>query len=889
MSLATGTQLGRYEICSKLGAGGMGEVYLARDTEIGRDVAIKVLPSTFSADKERLQRFQLEARAAGALNHPNILSIYDIGKHDGSPYVVSELLEGETLRIKISGSPLSQRRAIDYALQMAHGLAAAHEKGILHRDLKPDNIFITNDGRAKILDFGLAKLTQVDGNQKQTDIPTRRVDTDPGVVVGTVGYMSPEQLKGRSVDQRSDIFSFGALLYEMLSGRRAFHGESTAETMSAILREDPPGLSETNRQVSPALERLVNHCLEKNPEERFHSVSDLAFAIEALSGSASSFDKTVPMQISTKRSFTRERLIWITLIAVLLLSAIALAFSNFRRVPHEAQILRFLIAPADQTAFLGAVISPDGRRLAISMRDSSGKTLLWIRSLDALSAEPLSGTDYATAPFWSPDNRSIGFFAGNKLKRIDISGGPPQTICEGGGTGASGSWNALGVIIFTPGTGSALYRVPANGGVATQITTLDESKQEVAHKYPAFLPDGKHFLYLAQSSQIENNSIYVGALDSTERQQVLKTKAQAAYMSPGYILFMRDRTLMAQPFDASKLQLTGEPVFVAEQVGLNTVLGNANFSVSDNGVLTYMNSSNTGGQPTLFDRTGKLLSTIGQPGEYFNISLSPDEKRVAVAISSSQGGARNVWLIDIARGTPTQFTFDPAEDFVPVWSPDGSRIVFVSDREGNGNLYQKSASGAGNEELLLKTNERKWAGDWSKDGRFLIYTVLSQNTKHDLWVLPMTGEKKPFPFLQSASDEDHGRFSPDGHFIAYSSDESGRYEVYVQTFPVSGGKWLVSRDGGAQPHWRADGKEIFFIAPDKKMMAADVKLEGSTFEGGVPKGLFQTEIISYPNPRNGYEVSADGQRFVIITPLQENTSTPITVVANWNAGLTEKQ
>ena len=885
MSLAAGIQLGRYEICSKLGAGGMGEVYLARDMEIGRDVAIKVLPSTFSDDQERLQRFQLEARAAGALNHPNILSIYDIGKHDGAPYVVSELLEGETLRAKISGSPLSQRRAIDYALQMAHGLAAAHEKGIIHRDLKPDNIFITNDGRAKILDFGLAKLTQVDGNQKQTDIPTRRVDTDPGVVLGTVGYMSPEQLKGRPVDQRSDIFSFGAILYEMLSGRRAFHGESTAETMSAILREDPPGLSETNQQVSPAFERLVNHCIEKNPEERFHSVSDLAFAIEALSGSASSFDKTVPIPISTNRSFTRERLIWITLIAVLLLSAIALAFSNFRRVPQEAQIIRFVISPADQTAFSGAVISPDGRRLAISIRDPSGKTLLWIRSLDALSAQPLSGTDYASGPFWSPDGRSIGFFSGNKLKRIDISGGPPQTICDVGSIGASATWNAFGVIIFTPDTGSSLYRVPANGGVATQITTLDESKQEVAHKYPEFLPDGNHFLYLAQSSQIENNSIYVGALDSKEKQQILKTKAQAAYMPPGYILFMRDRTLMAQPFDATKLQLTGEPVFVAEQVGFNTVLGFANFSVSDNGVVTYMNASNTGGQPTLFDRAGKPLSTIGQPGEYFNISLSPDEKRLAVAISSAQSGARDVWLIDIARGTPTQFTFDPAEDFIPVWSPDGSRIVFVSDREGNGNLYQKSASGAGNEELLLKTNERKWAGDWSRDGRFLIYTALGPNT-HDLWILPMTGDKKPFPFLQSTSSEDHGRFSPDGHFIAYSSDESGRYEVYVQTFPVSGGKWLISRDGGAQPHWRADGKEIFFIAPDRKMMAADVKLEGLTFEGSVPKALFQTQLISYPNPRNSYEVSADGQRFVIITPLQENTSTPITVVANWNASRT---
>ncbi len=884
MSLTAGTKLGRYEIRSQLGAGGMGEVYRARDTQIGRDVAVKVLPSTFSVDTDRLHRFEQEACAAGALNHPNILSIYDVGKHDSSPYVVSELLEGDTLRQRIAGTPLAQRRAVDYALQIAHGLAAAHGKGIIHRDLKPDNIFITNDGRVKILDFGLAKLTQLDGDQVLTDIPTRRVDTDPGVVLGTVGYTSPEQLKGQRVDQRSDIFSFGAILYEMLSGRRAFRGESAAETMSAILREDPPDLSATSQRISPALERLVHHCLEKNPEERFHSARDLAFALEALSGSASSFDKAIPIARPTLQWRTRGRLIWIAVIALLLLSAIVLAFSNFRRAPQEASTMRFFISPSDQASFAGSVISPDGRHVAISTRDSSGKALLWIRSLDSLTAQPLSGTEYATFPFWSPDSRSIGFFAGSKLKRIDVSGGPPQTICDAG-IGAGGTWNAEGVIVFSPDTGSVLYRVPATGGVATRITTLDESQQEIAHKYPHFLPDGQHYLYLVQSSQIENNSVYVGALDSKEKQRVVQTRAEAAYMPPGYLLFLRYRTLMAQPFDSDKLQVTGEPVLVAEQVGFNTVLGSANFSVSDNGILTYMTASVTGGQPTLLDRDGKSLASIGQPGEYFNLSLSPDEKRLAVALSGPQSGSRDVWLIDIARGTPTRFTFDPVEDFVPIWSPDGSRIVFVSDRDGNGNLYQKSASGAGKEELLLKTNERKWPSDWSRDGRFILYTVLSPSTRHDLWVLPMTGEKTPTPFLQSTFNEDQGRFSPDGHFIAYTSDESGKFEVYVQTFPLSGGKWLVSRDGGAQPRWRADGKEIFFIAPDRKLMAAEVKLEGSTFEAGVPRVLFQTQVISYPNPRSVYDVSGDGKRFFIITPLQENTSTPITVVTNWNASL----
>jgi len=498
--------------------------------------------------------------------------------------------------------------------------------------------------------------------------------------------------------------------------------------------------------------------------------------------------------------------------------------------------------------------------------------------------QPLSGSENAAYPFWSPDSRSIAFFAGGKLKRIDVSGGPAQTLCDAGG-GGGGAWNRDGVIIFAADNGMPLYRVPAAGGVATAVTTLDESRLEVAHRYPQFLPDGKHFLYLAQSAQTENAAVNVGSLDSKETKRIVTTRAKAEYAPPGYMLFLRDRTLMAQPFDAHKLSLTGDPIPLAEQIGFNGVIGLSYFSVSDNGVLTYMSGFYGGGQPTLFDRQGKSLSSAGAPGEYFNIFLSPDEKRVAAAISDPQTGARDVWLLDTLRGAPTRFTFDPTEDFLPIWSPDGSRIVFVSDRAGAGNFYQKPASGAGNEELLLKTNERKWLADWSRDGRFILYITLSQKTKTDLWVLPMTGDQKPIPFLQSRFNEDHPRFSPDGHFVAYTSDESGKFEVYVQTFPASGGKWLVSVNGGAQPRWRRDGKELFYIAPDRKLMAVDVKAEASTFVVGVPKALFQTHVISYPNPRNIYDVSADGQRFLIITPPEETTSTPVTVVANWTADL----
>src|SRR3989454_4931588 len=446
MTIDTGTRLGRYEIRAQIGEGGMGEVYRARDTQLGRDVAVKVLPSTYSVDEQRLSRFEQEASAASALNHPNILIVHDIGSHEGSLYVVSELLEGETLRKRISGAPLAQRRAIEYALKVANGLAAAHEKGIVHRDLKPDNIFITKDGRVKILDFGIAKLTQAEGSQSQTDIPTRRVDTGPGVVMGTVGYMSPEQVRGQAVDHRSDIFSFGAILYEMLSGRRAFHGESAADTMSAILKEDPPDLSDTNQKISPNLERLVNHCLEKNPEERFHSASDLAFALEALSGSTTTSTQTVAMPAFAPRWFKRRELIAWTVAGIAILIAIALTISHFRRPPTEARAVRLFVPPPEKASFGSFAISPDGLRLAFVATDASGKPPLWIRPLDSINAQPLSRTEVATQPFWAPDSSFVGFFAGGKLKKIEVTGGPAQTLCNATAAPRGATWNRDGLI-----------------------------------------------------------------------------------------------------------------------------------------------------------------------------------------------------------------------------------------------------------------------------------------------------------------------------------------------------------------------------------------------------------------------------------------------------------
>jgi eukaryotic-like serine/threonine-protein kinase len=887
MTVAQGTRLGPYEVIAPLGAGGMGEVYRARDTRLGRDVAVKVLPATYSADPDRLHRFEQEACAAGALNHPNILIVHDIGTHDGSPYVISELLEGDTLRERISAAMLPQRRAVDYALQIAHGLAAAHDKGIVHRDLKPDNIFITKDGRVKILDFGLAKLTQADGDQSQTDIPTRRVDTGPGVVMGTVGYMSPEQVRGQKIDHRSDIFSFGAILYEMLSGHRAFHGQSAADTMSAILKEDPADLSGTNHNVSPALERLLDHCLEKNPDERFHSARDLAFALEALSGSSTTSTETVTTSAFRPRWALRRELVAWSLLALLIVSVVALAIIYFRRADiEEKQTTRFYVYPPEKSVFAGAVdfISPDGRHLLFSANSTDGKLRLWIRSLDSLDAQPLAGSEDARQAFWSADSRSVGFFIGGKLKRIEISGGPAQTVADAQ-TNRGGTWNKDGVIVFSPDFGGPLYRVSAAGGQPAPVTTLDAANHETGHSWPHFLPDGKHFLYWARSSDRDKTGIHVGSLDSKVDIVLVKSEGGAMYAAPGYLLFLRERTLMAQPFDAGKLQLSGEAFAIAEQIGYNPQNGRAFFCVSDNGVLVYRSSILLDSQLFWYDRSGKQIEKVGAPGLITAPALSPDEKTVALSRFEQGLESSDVWLVDLARGASSRFTFDPAADFNPVWSPDSKRIIFSSTRFGLPDLYLKDSSGAGNEELLLKSAGGKNANDWSADGRFILYQELNPKTDNDLWVLPLFGDKKPVPFLQTNFNESQAKFSPDGNWIAYVSNESGMAQVYVQHFPPTGGKWMVSTNGGLSPRWLQNGKELFYVAPDRKLMAVDVRGDSTKFEVGSPRALFELHGIAIGPGIVYYSVSHDGQRFLFNTLVEENSSAPMTVVENWTAAL----
>jgi eukaryotic-like serine/threonine-protein kinase len=787
LALIPGTRLGPYEILSAIGAGGMGEVYKSRDPRLGRDVAIKVLPASLSADPERLHRFEQEARAAAALNHPHILAVHDIGQHDGAPYIVSELLEGETLRERLNGGALPVRKAVEYAVQIAHGLAAAHGKGITHRDLKPENVFVTSDGRVKILDFGLAKLTQPDtALAGASALPTTPPNTQAGIVLGTVGYMAPEQVRGLPTDHRSDIFAFGAIVYEMLSGQRAFRGETTADTMSAILMKEPPDLPAVERHIPPVLERIIDRCVEKSPAARFQSAVDLAFALDALSSGsgATSAPMTAPARVS------RERTAWV-LFGVAVVIALALAAGIYVRGAPAGDMnqFRFQVSVPPMPNPLDIAVSPDGRQIAFAASASEGRTALFVRQSASLEVQQLTGTDGATQPFWSPDSRFIGFVAGSTLKKVDVSGGLPQTICNlinfSGGT-----WNSEGTIVVA--SGSTLYRVPASGGEPIAITVLSKAEQETGHLWPYFLPDGRHFLYLAWSIQPSNRAIYVGSLDTMERKRLLAVESMAAYAQPGHLLFHRGGTLFGQGFDPSNLELKGEPVSIADQVSIGAgVGGRTGFSVSQNGVLVYRAGGPAANRRfAWFDQTGRELVSAGESGLYTNsFDLSPDGKQIAVARLNPASSQYDIWLIDWARYGSTRFTFDPAlsPNGNVVWSPDGRRIAFTSVRRGNRGIFARMA-GSAREETLLDSPDDEWVEDWSKDGRYIAYGVNDPGAGQasgDIYVLPLFGDRKPIPLVRSAANDDEPRFSFDGNWLAYNSDESGTQQVYLIPFPPS--------------------------------------------------------------------------------------------------------
>ncbi len=897
MALAAGTRLGSYEVVSAIGAGGMGEVYKARDTRLDRIVAIKVLPAHLADRAELRERFEREAKTIASLNHPHICTLYDTGHQDDIDFLVMEYIEGETLAQRLLKGALPLQQVLQYSIEVSDALDKAHRKGITHRDLKPGNIMLTKSG-TKLLDFGLAKLAQeAVPSTPDSQLPTLKSGiTGEGTILGTLQYMAPEQVEAKEVDARTDIFAFGAVVYEMATGQRAFQGKTQASLIAKILEIDPPPISSLQPMTPPSLDRVVKKCLAKEPEKRWQAASDVCDELKWIAEGGSQAGKPAPVATSRKSPFGDARLAWV-LTAVFFLALLALGYFVYSRpAPQQLHAVRFTLFPPEKWSLAGTgavttgatapvMISPDGRQIAFVAVSEEGKALLWVRSLDSLAAQSLAGTEGASAPFWSPDSRTLGFFAGGKLKKIDVSGGPPITLCDAPDN-RGGTWNRDGLILFAPTNTTALQKVSASGGAPTRATVLGQG--ELGHIRPSFLPDGRHFLYSTIAPRPGlGGPIYLGSVDSAEKKMLLDATSANALYSQGYLLFLRETTLIAQPFDAERLVFTGDAFPIAERIRTSaSTQPYGYFSASENGALAYQTGAETANSQLLwFDRTGKQIGVLGDPAVYGAVELSPDNKRASVSIVDEGGKGVDIWVYDVARGLRTRFTFGPSQVYEAIWSPDGSRIVFNSRRKGSIDLYQKASSGAGSEETLLENNVNKYPDSWSPDGKFLLYEGLGSSRTADLFVLPLTGDRKPFPLLQTQfGGTEDGHISPDGRWVAYRSSESGRNEIYVAPFPGPDGKWQISTAGGTKPRWRHDGSEIFYLTPDSKLMVASVSGKGAGFDVGVVKQLFATRIVTFAGFYQ-YDVSADGQRFLINTSPEQATLAPITVVLNWTAGL----
>ena len=893
MTLVAGTKLGPYEITGAIGAGGMGEVYQAHDCKLGRDVAIKVLPEAFAHDPERLSRFQREAKMLASLNHPNIAAIYGLEENAGTTYLVMELVPGDTLadRIKRDGAfPVVE--ALGIAKQMAEALEAAHEKGIVHRDLKPANVKVTPDGKVKVLDFGLAKAFADDGtNQDIANSPTMSgAATMQGMILGTAAYMSPEQARGKPVDRRADIWAFGVVLYEMLTGQQLFAGETVTDTLAQVITKEPDW-----DRIPARAQSLLRWCLERDQKKRLRDIADGITSLEAI---------PEDRRAGPQSAISAPKWLWCIAIAGSLAAA-ALAVIHFREKPAvEPDVIRYQIRLPEKTTFTRSEslsLSPDGRHVAFSGIGPDGKTGVWLQDLDAEEARALPDTDTGPNPppfFWSPDSRYVVFSGNsNKLRKADSQGGPTQDICNKPGPPVGGSWNSGGVIIFG-NTTTGLWRCPAEGGTAVPLTVLDASRQEREHELPVFLPDGKHFLYLRVSKTPEMTGIYAGSLDDPPERQstklLLATGFGAIYVpSPGSgigrLLFLRQGTLMAQPFDPGKLALMGEPSSIAERVG--TTFETGYFSATPNAlVYRTANSASAYQQLTWVDSQGKIAGTVGDPGLISTLPprFSPDGSQVAYAKASPESSQLDIWILNLARGANTRLTFDGSANSHPVWSPDGSEIVFASNRKGHFDLYRKPANGAKEEEPLLESNEQKRPWSWSRDGRYLIYSTSKSYDfiAEELWVLPMQGDRTPFPFARNRFDESTAQFSPDGRWVAYTSDESGMFELYVREFKAppgpteEGGKWQISNGGGVYPTWRSDGKELAYVTPARSSWMSVSIDSGSSFHAGVPRLLIQ-----FPAGATFGTPASDLKRFLLVVPVEQRGPQTFTVMLNWAAKL----
>ncbi len=887
-SLQPGVKLGRYEIRSRIGAGGMGEVYRALDPELGRDVAIKVLPPDFAADADRLRRFDQEARAAGTLNHPNILAIYDIGSRDGAPYVVAELLEGETLRDEVYRGALPRRKAIDYARQIAEGLAAAHDRGIVHRDLKPENLFVTREGRLKILDFGLAKLMpsgRVPPDRARGELATVTYanPTDAGTLMGTAGYMAPEQARGEPVDHRADVFAFGTVLYEMLTGRRAFQRGSTVETLGAILQDDPPELTVGNPKIGPALERVLRHCLEKRPEARFQSARDLAFALDSLSATSGEIPPSADAGTAPKAA-ARPATVWVprwvalaTGLSLLLLVAVVgvVAWKSLDRPPAaEPRVVRLtLTLPAgEKLDTTGAecsqvAISPAGTNI-VYVASSGGRGQLYLRPIDRVMATALAGTEGAKCPFFSPDGQWVGFFAERKMKKVSLASGISQMLCDA--AGGDGSWGPDGSIYFAPRGNSGLSKVSADGGSPTEVTTLDRAKGEVSHRWTQVLPGGKGVTFGVWTGPGRDEvSVYVQRLDTGERTLVVQGAARGRYVASGHLVYVRGSELFAAPFDLERLQVSGAAVRLADDVG--------HYAVSDRGDLVYLPDNPERSQRRLVwvDRGGRVEPLAAPERDYRSAALSPDGRFAVVDIG---GGATSVWIYDFSRATLTPFPTGDGSSQSPRWTPDGKRIVYRGTRAGFRNVWWKSVNDTTDEERLTTGEWVETPGSWSADGEWLVYQR-SDPTGADVWAV-RASDGKSHAVVSTPAGEYGPRLSPDGRWLAYYSDEPGRVEVFVQPFAGPGRRTQISTDGGTEPVWSHDGRGLFYVNGDR-MMAVEITT-APTFSAGVPRLLFEARYTASYNGVAAYDVSPDNKRFLRVQPMHPDPpADQIHVVLNW--------
>ncbi len=896
-----GETISHYRILEELGRGGMGVVYKAEDTKLDRTVALKFLPSHLSSSEQEKARFIQEAKAASALNHPNVCTIFAIEEHDGQLFIAMEFVDGQTLREKCVS--VNFKQAIDIGIQIADGLTAAHEKGIVHRDIKPENIMIRKDGIAQIMDFGLAKLRA--SGSKITRL------TKEGSTVGTAGYMSPEQVQGQDADHRSDIFSYGVLLYELLTGQLPFKGVHETALAYEIVNVDPPPMSALKPELDPNLDAIVLQCLEKDPRERNQSIAQVSLDLKRYrreSGRQKMSRITAagpvrlpsqpPNEVATSvaqppsglRQVIGRRMTWIpwgvAILCFLLLTALALI--HFRETLPEVQSINASITPPPGSSFNNTIgghmaMSPDGSMLALVATDSAGNTSLWARPLNSALARHFPETDGAQFPFWSPDNKFIAFFAAGKLKKVLASGGPPVALCDAP-NGRGGTWNQDGVIVFAPTFDfTGLQKVFAAGGVPVSATHLDTTRNESNHRWPHFLPDGKHFIYTTQGARRSSEyvgSMFVSSLDGSIDKLLIRASSNMAY-SRGYLLYVRQKSVVAQPFDLATLELFGDATPVVGKVEFSGDKSRGVFSVSNNGILTFQTPGNNAGLLSLCDRAGKKLRDVVGHAMSNGARLSPDGTKIALDSPDPESNFSDIWLYDIARMISTRVTFDPSAEWQPIWSPDGKRVVYSTDRQGSG-LYMKNSDGTESEQVLLKSLSTTSPLDWSPDGRAIIYLTINESTGLDLMVLPLEGKREPIPFANTKFSENNARISPDGHWVVYDSDESGKSEIYARPFPSGGGKWQISSSGGGFPMWSPDGHEVFYNGSAGVLMAVEVKAAGSAFTASTPKRLFEVPRCTI------LDISKDGRQFLVEAITGAEAYKPITLVTNWDKELEKK-